>query len=52
MAGRSAASRRLPENDSTIAYVQADGLVSSLILIFFPNITKLSDCRVTHVVVQ
>jgi len=26
MAGRAAASRRLPENDSTIAYVQCDGL--------------------------
>lgn len=30
MAGRAAAARRLPENDPTIAYVQADGLVSIL----------------------
>lgn len=28
MAGRGATARRLPENDPTIAYVQADGLVS------------------------
>lgn len=28
MANRNAPARRVPENDSTIAYVQADGLVS------------------------
>lgn len=28
MAGRGGSSRRIPENDSTIAYVQAEGLVS------------------------
>lgn len=29
MASRAGTSRRVPENDSTIAYVQADGLVST-----------------------
>lgn len=34
MTGRGAQARRLPESDSTIAYVQADGLVSTPCLQF------------------
>lgn len=34
MAGRGGTSRRVPENDTTIAYVQADGLVSYMFITY------------------
>lgn len=43
MAGRSAPTRRLPENDPTIAYVQADGLVS---VFHFASASYYLQCRV------
>lgn len=49
MASRSAASRRVPENDSSIAYVQADGLVIKNLLFDIVSL-KIIYAAADHIV--
>lgn len=48
MTGRGAAARRIPENDTTIAYVQADGLVCNIKLFTFNEKLSFSHISITH----